>query len=83
MVWTDLVGRATRQLVHGLRRGMFDGQACPAHAENDVQSVNTPTRSGEAKGCAKETDVRATWLPPLLDYSEIELQPRSMLTNNK
>jgi hypothetical protein len=37
-------------------------QACPAHTENNVQLVNTLTRSGEAKGCAKETDVGTTQL---------------------
>jgi hypothetical protein len=51
--------------------------ACPAHTENNVQLVNTLTRSG-AKGCAKETDVGTTQL--LHYYSELRLQPRSMLT---
>jgi len=54
--------------------------AKPAHAENNVELINTLTRSGEAKG-RRETDVGTTRLGlPLNDYSEIGLQPRSMPT---
>ena len=56
MVWTDLVAGATGRLVHGSHQGMF-----AAHAENNVELVNTLTRSGEAKG-RRETDVGATRL---------------------
>src|SRR5271169_6298907 len=81
MVWTDLVAGATRRLVHGLHRGLFDGQACPAHTENSVQLVNTLTRSGEAKGCAKEPDVGATRLRhPYMITLKSGYNPGSMLT---
>jgi hypothetical protein len=61
MVWTDLVAGATGRLVHDSHQGMFERQAWPAHAENNVELVNTLTRSGEAKG-RRETDVGATRL---------------------